>query len=657
MKIYASLLLLFASAFAGHAQYSRYIIQLKDKANNPFSLSAPQAFLSQKAIDRRSRYTIAVDSSDLPVTPRYIDSIRLAGDVQVLNISKWLNAVSISTTDAAALQKIAQFPFVVSTKAIALKNGPVGGETKGMQSTAPPVSYQSRTNTFNTLADHYNYGYASGQVRLHHGEFLHNIGLRGDGVMIGMLDAGYYSYSTLPAFDSVRTQGHILETWDFVNRETSVAEDNAHGMYCFSIMAANIPNKLVGTAPRSSYVLYRTEDGGSEYPIEEFNWVVGAERVDSIGGDLISSSLGYSTFDDPALNHSYADMNGNTTISAIGADVAAKKGILVVNAAGNEGNSAWKYISSPADGDSVLAVGAVDSTGLPGSFSSYGPSSDGQVKPDVASVGVATFVQATNGAIAYGNGTSFACPNMAGLTACLWQGFREFNNMKIIDALRRSSSRYTAPNDRVGYGIPDMKKAVVLLLQDYANATATTSNCRATINWQSKDAAGMQYVVERKLPGETGFSSLSQQSARSSVFDEQSYAFDDDLDGLPAGNISYRVKQVLDTSASGYVAFYIDTLQVNTTGNCTSPGGKKIQVSPNPAHNFVKIRLVLPDAIQKLTLRIVNSAGQTVYRLRTQKSAGPADFDIPVQHLAAGKYFLSIYNDEQLIATEGFLKL
>ena len=657
MKIFASIVLLLASAFAGHAQYSRYIIQLKDKGDNPFSLSAPQTFLSQKAIDRRSRYTITLDSSDLPVTPRYIDSIRLAGDVQVLNVSKWLNAVSISTTDAAALQKIAQFPFVVSTKAIALEKGPVGGETKGIQSTASPVSYQSHTNTFNTLADHYNYGYASGQVRLHHGDFLHNIGLRGNGVMIGMLDAGYYSYNTLPAFDSVRSQGHILDTWDFVNREVSVAEDNTHGMYCFSIMAANIPNKLVGTAPQSSYVLYRTEDAGSEYPIEEFNWVVGAERVDSIGGDLISSSLGYSTFDDPALSHSYADMNGNTTISAIGADMAAKKGILVVNAAGNEGNSGWKYISSPADGDSVLAVGAVDSTGLPGSFSSYGPSSDGQVKPDVASVGVATFVQATNGAIAYGNGTSFACPNMAGLTACLWQGFREFNNMKIIDALRRSSSKYTSPDDRVGYGIPDMKKAVVLLLHDYATATVTTTNCRATTNWQSKDAGGMQYVVERKLPGESGFTSLSQQNARSSVFHEQSYTYEDDLGGLPTGNITYRIKQVVDTSTAGYAALFIDTLQINVSGNCTLTAGKKIQLLPNPAHNFVKVRLVLPEAIQKLTLRVVNSAGQTVYRLRTQKSAGPAAFDIPLQHLAAGKYFLSIYNDEQLIATEGFLKL
>src|SRR6185295_19928423 len=237
------------------------------------------------------------------------------------------------------------------------------------------------------------------------GEFLHNIGLRGQGMQIAMLDAGYLSYTTLRSLDSVNQNGQILGTWDFVNRETSVTEDYLHGMQCLSTIAANIPGQFIGKAPKANFMLYRTEDVNSEYPIEEFNMVCGMERADSAGADVISASLGYSEFDDASFNHTYSQMNGNTTIAAIGADLAAKKGILFVNAAGNEGGSAWHYIMTPADGDSVLAIGAVNTSGAVGSFSSYGPSSDGQVKPDVASVGVNAMVQSTNNTVATGSGT------------------------------------------------------------------------------------------------------------------------------------------------------------------------------------------------------------------------------------------------------------
>ena len=234
-------------------------------------------------------------------------------------------------------------------------------------------------------------------------------------------------------------------------------------MRCFSIIASNIPGKLIGSCPKATFNLYKSEDVNSEYPIEEQNWVSAAERADSIGVDILSTSLGYTTFDNPIFNHTYQDMNGKTTIIARANVLAAKKGIISVVAAGNEGNSTWHFISSPADADHVLTVGAVSTSGQPASFSSYGPTSDGRVKPDVASVGVATATSSPSGAVVFGNGTSFATPNIAGLTTCLWQAFQDFTNLEIIDAIKKSSSIYNLPDDRIGYGIPNFHIAYDIL--------------------------------------------------------------------------------------------------------------------------------------------------------------------------------------------------
>ncbi|MBD0286820.1 MAG: S8 family serine peptidase, partial [Flavisolibacter sp.] len=377
-KWFCLLMVSWFSVLMVQAQSTRYLIRFKNKGGTAASIATPSAYLSQRAINRRTRYNIAIDSTDLPVSSRYLDSVRLSGNVVILNVSKWLNQVSIQTTDAGALSKINSFPFVQAILPIAARMaGP--SALKMWEATAEETAtFESNNSTENF----YNYGRSLGQVRIHNGEFLHNIGLRGQGMIIGMLDAGFYQYTSLQAFDSINRNNQVLGTYDFVNNETSVAEDNSHGMACFSIIAANIPGQFVGTAPKASFYLFRSEDAATEYPIEEHNWVCAAERVDSAGGDVISSSLGYNVFDNPAFNHTYADMNGNTTMAAIGADLATKKGILVANAAGNEGNKSWQFIITPADGDSVLAVGAVTVDSVIAAFSSYGPSADGQVKPD-----------------------------------------------------------------------------------------------------------------------------------------------------------------------------------------------------------------------------------------------------------------------------------
>jgi serine protease AprX len=551
---------LFVANTDSYAQFSKYIIRLKDKGTNPFSISNPIQYLTQRSIDRRTRYSIAIDSTDLPITPRYIDSIRMAGAVTILNTSKWLNQVAIQTNDAAALTKINGFPFVLSSGPIApfnnLGDKPVNKKLDAELTQAPDPT------TSNTIAaDYYNYGQSYGQVHLHNGEFLHNRGFRGQGMRMAVLDAGFFHYLTLPTFDSVRNNGQILGTWDFVAGNASVDEDNAHGMQCLSTIAANMPGVFMGTAPKTSFYLYRTEDVASEYPIEEQNWVAGIERADSLGIEISSTSLGYFTFDNSIFNYTYANMDGNTTLSARGADMAAKKGILCLFAAGNEGNGSWHFIITPSDADSVMAVGAVNTSGVVGSFSSYGPSSDGQIKPAVAAVGVAAVIaNASTGQPGFGSGTSFACPNMAGLTTCLWQAFPEVNNMRIISVMQESATRATNPDDRVGYGIPDMKKAFVKLIKQLYTQQSAVANCAVSLQWTAKTDSAISVVVERKLPAETNYTAISTQTS-TGAFQSRNFSFTDDLRNFPTTGVKYRFRMNIAADTS----FYLDSMTINFT--------------------------------------------------------------------------------------------
>jgi subtilisin family serine protease len=448
-------LLFISSIQHANAQFPKLIVQLKDKGSNRFSLNAPSQYLSPRAIQRRSRYNIPIDSADLPITTTYLDSIKIAGAVTVLSTSKWLNQVLIETSDQNALNKIKSYPFVISTRGVGFRSADTTRNDKfkdPLTSALPPVSRLAGTAT-----DTYDYGNSYGQVHIHEGEFLHNRGFHGETMQIAVLDAGFLQYKTITAFDSIRNNGQILGERDYVAFDSSVNEDDSHGMYCLSILSANWPGKMVGTAPKANYWLVRTENAATEYVIEEHNWVAGAEFADSTGSDLISTSLGYTTFDDPALNHSYNDLYKNTTMVSQGAAIAVKKGMIVSASAGNEGANSWKYISFPADVDSVCTVGAVNAAGVIAGFSSYGY--PGKVKPNIVSVGANTVIAGLNNQPVTGNGTSFSNPNVAGLIACLWQAFPNASNMKILNAVYKSSDRYTAPDSHYGYGIPNFRLA------------------------------------------------------------------------------------------------------------------------------------------------------------------------------------------------------
>jgi len=656
-QIFILFFLLFSFVTDGFSQFTKRVVFFTDKNETPFTLSNPSAYISARAIERRTRYNIAVDSTDIPLISRYIDSIVKAGAVTLLGRSRWMNAVMIQTSDANAIAKINSFSFVKSVANIALQSNTSITPDKFAPISSPQNTISNRIEQ--VFADTFNYGSSSNQVKIHKAEFLHNIGARGQGMSMAFLDAGFFGYLTNQFFDSARVRNQFLGTWDFVTGNTSVNEDNAHGMQCFSTVAAYRPGVFVGSCPESNYFLLRTEDVGSEQMIEEYNWALGAEYADSAGVDVISSSLGYTTFDNSTFNHTYADMNGNTTVISRMADMAAKKGILVVNSAGNDGAGAWKYIGAPADGDSVLAVGAVNGSGVIASFSSYGPTSDGQIKPDVVSVGSGTTVSSINGTVSTSSGTSFSGPNMAGIATCLWQLFPEYNNWKIITTLHRASDRYATPHERYGYGLPNMKTAVGILVSDISNMTANLNNLTTTINWNSKDISSMRYDIERKLPGELNYTKIQTVAITGSVFANRNYQYQDILSGTSTGIITYRIKQIIDTTAATFTEFAIDSATVTllpTSLNDINSRSKLIQLFPNPAQSIVTLKFNEERAIPNITIQIYNTEGQLVWKQEYNKPNGNITQTITISSLQKGNYVMVLLENGKQYTVKEFVK-
>lgn len=438
-------------------RYHRYLVELTDKDNSPFSISQPEQFLSSRALERRQRYGIAVDAYDLPVNPNYVQQIAQTG-VRVLYASKWLNAVSIETEDSLALAAVRALPFVVQAQPVAARTG--AGRLPVKQQLGSSLAVQD-------------YGLAWHQLQMLQGHRLHEQGFLGQGIHIAVMDAGWYNTQFLDVFDSLYAHQRLLGSWNFVDHNDSVYVHSTHGTSVLSTISALLPGIMTGTAPEASVYLFLTEDVFSEYPIEEFNWAVAAERADSLGVDVITSSLGYSLFDDPAFDYTYADMNGQTAWSSRAAAMAATRGIIVCSSAGNAGLQPWFYITAPADADGILTVGATDSTATFTAFSSRGPTADGRIKPDVVAQGIKArvvdpalqdpSVNGTNSKTYPGSGTSFSNPIVAGLVACLLQKHRNHPPHRILDAIRQSSSRYFAPDDSFGYGIPNFAVADLLL--------------------------------------------------------------------------------------------------------------------------------------------------------------------------------------------------
>lgn len=434
-----------------------YWVQFTDKAATPFSLDAPEDYLGPRAIARRQAQGIAIDSLDLPVDPAHINALLAAGDIQLHNVSRWFNSVTIRSTDTLALDTLHQLPFVRQVRQLA------DGRPRAPRDSKFPTTTRGDVEIGGTYASVY--GASLRQVSMMNAHLLHTHGnARGEGMLMGILDSGFDQVDSLEAFRDLRERGGVVHTADLVAHDGDVYDDHWHGRSVLSVIAGRLPGKLMGVAPNVDVVLLRTEDAGSEYLVEEDNWVSGAELADSMGCDVLNTSLGYTTFDDSTQDHSWADLDGQTTRISIAAGIAARKGMIPVNSAGNSGGSDWRYISAPADAIGILAVGAVNDDRVLAGFSSRGPSIDGRVKPDVSAVGWGSIGLGWDGTdIARINGTSFSSPLVAGGVACLWQLHRDRTAQEVMDAVRRSASHHDSPNDSIGFGIPDLWRAHLLL--------------------------------------------------------------------------------------------------------------------------------------------------------------------------------------------------
>jgi len=433
-----------------------YRVYFKDKGDYSVMDFSATDLLSQKAIDRRNKSGIEVPQyNDLPVNKGYINQIRSLG-FKLHCTSKWLNTALFKTGNPADLNSLLSLSFVKDAKLV---------KRPGSKST-----FQDKLDFEESVADLPPYDRPLSMIN---GYSLHNSGYDGKGIVIAVLDGGFLYADLLQSLSHLRARNGIKGTRDFVAGSGSVYGYHNHGTAVLSVLAGIVPYQLAGTAPGSDYWLLRTEDTSSESPAEEDFWAAAAEFADSLGADIISSSLGYYAFDDPEMNYKFTQLDGNTAFITKAADAAASKGILVVVSAGNERNKTWLRIVAPSDGDSLITVGAVDGYNAISSFSSAGPSADNRVKPDIVAQGVSVPIQTSESIVTRGNGTSFSCPVISGMCACVMQAVPESKNTDIITALQKSADKFSSPDSLYGYGIPDMTKTLGSVEEKYILQTGS----------------------------------------------------------------------------------------------------------------------------------------------------------------------------------------
>lgn len=443
-------ILFLGTCFMVSAQQDAWVY-LTDKQNVTQSLSNPITILTQKAIDRKNAQGVVIDSRDVPVNENYIAQLKAQTGIQVMAKSKWFNAVHVrgSETDINALLALG---FVDNIDFADTSLNP------------RPAVTNDKFSIENTLVS-FSYGNTLNQVEMINVDCLHESDYTGEGIVIAVLDAGFTHVNTMSSFQRLRDNNDLLDGYDFVDRNPNVYNftGSNHGTKVLSTMAGYIESQYVGTAPDASYYLFRTEDASSENPVEESYWVEAAERADSLGVNIINSSLGYNTFDNPAYDYTPSDMNGNTAYITKGANIAGEKGIIVVSSAGNAGATTWQIVAAPADAANVLTIGAVDLNGNYASFSSQGSAAQPTQKPDVVAKGLSAAVIDENDNIVVNNGTSFSSPITAGSIACLLQAQPDSTVDDIYQAVRMSASQYAFPDYLTGYGIPDFCSALNLL--------------------------------------------------------------------------------------------------------------------------------------------------------------------------------------------------
>lgn len=507
-RIILSFLFVFGTIYAQNP--AKYWIEFTDKDTNAYSINHPEKFLSQHAIAKREKYGIEITAEDFPVNQKYIEQIlKLNASNRFLTKSKWMNGCSIYSEDSLFEDNVSQLSFVKKVeKTTRLDSAEIFvNDTNRLY-----TELQNPENGLKTpIAKDYSYGKSEYQIRLNNAQWLHRMGYTGRGMVMMVLDGGFENSDTIRHFKNLRKDERLLGVRNFVLPEENVFRSGSHGTMVLSCIAANIDGELIGTAPDVAVYLAKTEDGRSETKIEEDNWVAGIEWADSLGVDVLNSSLGYTKFDDSLQTRTIRDLTGKVSRASRAATIAARKGMIVCNSAGNEGSKAWHRIGCPADADDILSVGATYITGEPAEFSSYGPSADGRIKPDACATGAYTFIARPNGVTDYSFGTSFSSPLLSGMVADLWQAFPDKTNYEIMDAIRQSGSLYSAPDSVLGYGIPDFLKAYNILYdKDLKSPKITIDNFVASkaskfkifVNIESKSEQILSFRFTSRINGD-----------------------------------------------------------------------------------------------------------------------------------------------------------
>lgn len=449
MKKLIVLLIIFFAQF-NFAQTEHAWVYFIDKSAVANSLANPTTILTPKAVDRKTNHGVVIDERDVPVNESYITQVKTQTGITVKAKSKWFNCVHVLGTQTD-IDNLLNLSFV---------NQIVYADRSLNTSSRPSAeaNIERTVEKFETLIM-YNYGNGSNQAGMIKIDKLHELDFTGEGVTVAVIDGGFANVNTMAAFQRLRDNGDLLNGYDFVDRTSDVYlyTGNSHGTNVLSDMAGYIEGQFVGTAPDASYYVFRTEDAASETPVEESYWVEAAERADSLGVDVVNTSLGYSRFDEPKYDYTTADMDGNTAFITKGANIAVEKGLLIVNSAGNSGNDGtWGIITAPGDGNG-FTIGAVDGSGNYASFSSRGRTPNIPVKPDVVAQGASVYVISSAGNVVTSNGTSFSSPIIAGAMACLVQAFPDKTNLELMQLVRESASIYSNPTTQLGYGIPDFE--------------------------------------------------------------------------------------------------------------------------------------------------------------------------------------------------------
>jgi serine protease AprX len=435
MMVFRSTLIICLFTVTATAQSNRYIVFFKDKVGSPHTISQPSTFLSARSINRRQKSSVPVTADDLPVTPGYVTQVRATG-AKAFFTTRWMNAALIEATPAN-VASVAALSFVSKVELVAPGQKLLGGrlsQSKGLQTT-PAVEP------------------AATQLKMHGLDLMHADGFRGEGVLVSVMDTGFPGVNVSTPFQHLLSGGHIKMAQDFVTNSGSVYQFDKHGTAVLSEIAGKTQT-FTGGAYNADFLLFVTEDVFTEYRVEEYNWLFAAEKADSAGADIIQSSLGYFEFDDSQMDYKVADLNGQTAVVSKAAAMARDRGILVVVSAGNEGNQPWHYISFPADVADIISAGAITSTELVPDFSSWGPSADGRIKPDVAAMGVNVTVALPDGTFGTASGTSMASPLVASLAAGLIQAYPGKTPAELVHDIKASASQSNGPDNRKGYGIP-----------------------------------------------------------------------------------------------------------------------------------------------------------------------------------------------------------